>query len=95
MNSVNLNQLNPVVAKQTQFIQSAAPLHRHRNQDKADALLRGTASDEVFTETRQSEEGINARVSTETYGDKDGDVIWSTVQESRGDKFRGASADSN
>lgn len=98
------------------------------NQDKADAFLRGTASDEVFTETRQSDEGINARVSTGASGsgsrrlpsagfgvgdreslrtterkhealaslrlvDKDGDVIWSTVQESRGAKFRGASAD--
>jgi hypothetical protein len=25
--------------------------------------------------------------------DKDGDVIWSTIQESKGAKFRGASAD--
>ncbi len=98
------------------------------NQEKADAFLRGTASDEVYTATRQSEEGINARISSGASGtgtrrlpssgitvgdreslrtterrheavvslrlvDKDGDVIWSTIQESRGAKFRGASAD--
>ncbi|MBL8214457.1 MAG: hypothetical protein JNK87_27290 [Bryobacterales bacterium] len=98
------------------------------NQERADAYLRGTASDEVFTESRQSDDGINARISRGTMGsgsnrlpssgitigdreslrtterrheavaslrlvDKDGDVIWSTTQESRGAKFRGASAD--
>jgi len=97
--------------------------------DKADAVLKGSASDEVFTETHQSSEGVHAGASlgsglgssrnpiprlSATVGDqessrsserrheataavrlvsKDGDVIWSSTQESSGAKFRGASAD--
>lgn len=103
------------------------------NPDRADAVLRGSAEDLIFTDTFSSSEGINARgaISASSpqshsspsrrsaylsagVGDqesvriaerkheacaavrlvnKDGDVIWSTTQESLGGKFRGASAD--
>jgi hypothetical protein len=105
------------------------------NQERADAVLRGSAEDLVFTDTFQTSEGINARAgvgtgtsstskstttSTRRPGvsvgvgenesmriaerkheasasvrlvNKDGDVLWSTTQESLGAKFRGASAD--
>jgi len=99
------------------------------NQERADAILRGSAEDLVYTDQHSSSEGVNARVnfgvgrsnsSTRgAYGgagvgdseseksserrheaiaavrliNKDGDVIWSTTQESLGAKFRGASAD--
>jgi hypothetical protein len=99
------------------------------NQDRADAILRGSAEDLVFTDTFAFEDGVNAGGSVgvskssgrrgSAYGsasvgdresarvaerkheasaavrlvNKDGDVIWSTTQESMGGKFRGASAD--
>jgi hypothetical protein len=103
------------------------------NQDRADAVLRGSAEDLVFTDTYSSSESLNARVSAgmgsdpdrtssdrrSRYGgasigdqestriaerkheasasvrlvSKDGDILWSTTQESLGAKFRGASAD--
>ncbi len=103
------------------------------NPDRADAVLRGSAEDLVFTDTFSSNDSINARgaISASSpqsrssssrrsaylsagVGDqesvriaerkheacaavrlvnKDGDVIWSTTQESLGGKFRGASAD--
>jgi len=103
------------------------------NQERADAFLRGSAEDLIFTETFQSSDGITARASvgdSEPYSgsrsgtsrrsaavqvgehdsrrsterkheaaaavrlvNKDGDVIWTTTQESFGAKFRGASAD--
>jgi hypothetical protein len=102
------------------------------NQDRADAVLRGSAEDLVFTDTFQTSDGVDARAGLGTgmsgsgstrrggrsisagVGDresthiaerkheasaavrlvaKDGDVIWSTTQESLGGKFRGASAD--
>lgn len=99
------------------------------SQERADAILRGSAEDLVFTDTFASSEGINAQTSfggsrsssnrRSAYGSvgvgehedtriaerkheasaavrlvsKDGDVIWSTTQESLGGKFRGASAD--
>lgn len=102
------------------------------NPDKADAVLRGSAEDNVFNDTFQSREGINARASlggatgssratsaqrgSMSVGigqeesekiverkheamaavrlvDINGDVIWSTTQESLGAKFKGASAD--
>jgi hypothetical protein len=101
------------------------------NPDKADAILRGSAEDLVFTDTFQSSESLNARLSaslpdgingsktarrTMSAGvgesestriaerkheaaaavrlvNREGDVIWSTTQESLGAKFRGASAD--
>jgi hypothetical protein len=110
------------------------------NQDRADAVLRGSAEDLVFTELHSSSDSINARANlglsrssgytgSSRYGggrnsnsesggigigesesmhaaerrheatasvrlvNKDGDVIWSTTEESLGGKFRGASAD--
>ncbi len=114
------------------------------NQDRADAILRGSAEDLIFNETFSTSEGVNAHAS-ESVGNsgyaagangrggvsrlgtvrqsvsgalgggendslhtqerkheatasvrlvtKDGDVIWSTTQESLGGRFRGASAD--
>jgi len=110
------------------------------NQEKADAILRGSGEDLVFNETHSSSDSLNVHSSLGTSqtvedtalrggtrsedratrsvglgaGDsesshsverrheanaavrlvsKDGDVIWSTTQESLGGKFRGASAD--
>ncbi|HWC00493.1 MAG TPA: hypothetical protein VG672_27495 [Bryobacteraceae bacterium] len=98
------------------------------NQERADAILRGSAEDLVFTDTHSSSDSINAHAnfgnsrSTRERGqyagvtagenesersterrheavaavrlvNKEGDVIWSTTQESLGGKFRGASAD--
>ena len=102
------------------------------NPDRADATLRGSAEDLVFTDTFQSSEGISGRASVSAgtgtsrsegsrrgalsvgvgenestriaerkheavaavrLVNKDGDVIWSTTQESVGAKFRSASAD--
>ena len=102
------------------------------NAERADAFLRGSAEDLVFTDTFQTSDGVDARASLGTgssgsgstrrsgrslsagVGDressriverkheasaavrlvgKDGDVIWSTTEESLGGKFRGASAD--
>lgn len=97
------------------------------NAERADAFLRGSAEDLVFTEKFSSNEGLSARTNAGSSGsartgripglslsendsrhteerkheamatvrlvNKDGDVIWSTTQESMGGKFRGASAD--
>lgn len=105
------------------------------NPERADAFLRGSAEDLIYTDVYQSSDSVDARgsvtlgtprTSTGRYTggrgvsasasagenessriqerkheaaaavrlvDKDGDVIWSTIQESRGAKFRGASAD--
>ena len=98
------------------------------NQDRADAILRGSAEDLVFTDVHSTSESLNARANIGTsrstrerglnsgFGagesessriqerkheaassvrlvNKDGDVIWSTTQESMGGKFRGSSAD--
>ncbi|MGD0201335.1 MAG: hypothetical protein ABSD27_11355 [Bryobacteraceae bacterium] len=103
------------------------------NAERADAFLRGSAEDLVFTDTFSSSDGINARggIGGSTGGStssrnhrgayanagvgetdslhtaerkheatasvrlvtKDGDVIWSTTQESTGSKFHGASLD--
>jgi hypothetical protein len=110
------------------------------NQEKADAILRGSGEDLVFNETHSTSDNLNVhsnmstsdsdedtslRGGTRTYDrvgksmglgagegesrhsverrheanaavrlvSKDGDVIWSTTQESMGGKFRGASAD--
>jgi hypothetical protein len=102
-------------------------------EEKADAVLRGSAEDLVFTDVHSSSDSLNARASAGvgsnpdtqavdrrsrsgslTVGEqestriaerkheatasvrlvsKDGDVLWSTTQESLGAKFRGASAD--
>jgi hypothetical protein len=107
------------------------------NQERADAFLRGSAEDLVFTDEHTASDSIHAQAnlskSSSTsysgrtsgreqdgksqgvdFGDsesthslerrheavaavrlvtKDGDVIWSTTQESLGGKFHGASAD--
>jgi hypothetical protein len=111
------------------------------NQERADAILRGSAEDLVFTDVHSSSDSIHAQAnfslsSGQTYGstsrsgsssrdqrsqsngvnvgdsesshsaerkheasaavrlvNKDGDVIWSTTQESIGGKFRSSSAD--
>ena len=110
------------------------------NQERADAILRGSGEDLIFNEVHTSSDSLNVHSSlgTSTTDDesavrggtrsyertghslgigagesesshsverrheanatvrlvnKDGDVIWSTTQESIGGKFRGASAD--
>ncbi len=104
------------------------------NEQKADAVIRGSAEDLIFTESHNSSDGIsthaqvslpgrngvgNNRNSTRTGAGvgisdhesqnsserkhesvatirlvaKDGDVIWSTTQESQGGKLKGASKD--
>lgn len=98
------------------------------NPERADTLLRGSAEDLIYTDTFQSSDGINARLSPSSgssrngvkiapgvsVGDnesvrkqerkheasasvrlvnRDGDVIWSTIQESQGARFRSAAAD--
>lgn len=102
------------------------------NPERADATLRGSAEDLIYTETFQASEGISARAAVGSGSTssgagttrrpgfsagigqdesvrkaerkheaaaavrlvtRDGDVIWSTTQESSGAKFRGAAAD--
>ncbi len=101
------------------------------NPENADAILRGSAEDLVFTDVSQTNDGLSARdqigvgssstrsgsgrfTASASISDRDssrsshrrhesaasvrlvnknGDVIWSTTQESLGAKFRGASAD--
>ncbi|MDX2151057.1 MAG: hypothetical protein SFV54_10000 [Bryobacteraceae bacterium] len=98
------------------------------NADRADAILKGSAEDLVFTDTFQSTEGLSASIGagrsrsgsrSSGFGsasvneqesvriterkheatasvrllNRDGDVIWSTTEESLGGKFRSASAD--
>lgn len=101
------------------------------NPERADAVLRGSAEDLVFTDVFQSGEALSARTNasggrgstarSRIYGAlgagvsdsesvriqerkheasasvrivaRDGDVLWSTTQESQGGKFRSASAD--
>lgn len=114
-------------------LQSAKLFILTENEERADAFLRGSAEDLVFTDTYSASESLSARASTSlgrdpdtsgsdrrgrsasvSVGDqesmriaerkheatasvrlvsKDGDVLWSTTQESLGAKFRGASAD--
>jgi hypothetical protein len=118
-------------------LQSAKLFVITENQDRADAILRGSAEDLVFTDQHSSSDSIhananfgiggggitNSRAGTRSQGsrnggmgvgdsesshsierkheavaavrliNKDGDVIWSTTQESMGGKFRGSSAD--
>jgi hypothetical protein len=101
------------------------------NQERADAFLRGSSEDLVFTESHASSDGVNAHVSASSGSsaykggsfnksigsglgenesshsverrheasaairlvNKDGDVIWSSTQESQGGKFKGSMAD--
>ena len=102
------------------------------DRERADAVLRGTAENLIYTEVFQSSESVDARAALGSSGtagkagtrrlpgvsvgvgvdesvrsterkheatvairlvNREGDVIWSTTQESKGAKFRGASAD--
>lgn len=104
------------------------------NQDRADAILRGSSDDKVYEEEHESSDSIGLKAnegsgsgthnyssgtsSNSSHGigitdnesthskerrhetsasirlvNSDGDVIWSTTQESSGGKFRGAMAD--
>jgi hypothetical protein len=102
------------------------------NADRADAVLKGAADDQSFTDTFDSSSGVNTHQNVgrgasgssatraagaylgasagdneshhikerkhEAYAtvrlcNRDGDVLWSTTQESLGAKFRGASSD--
>ena len=63
------------------------------NQEKADAILRGSGEDLVFNETHTSSDSLHEANAAVRLVSKDGDVIWSTTQESLGGKFRGASSD--
>ena len=114
-------------------LQSAKLFVITENEAKADAVLRGSAEDLVFTDTHSSSDSLNARASVGTGSNpdravtdrrsrsasvtvgeqesarieerkheataavrlvsKEGDVLWSTTEESLGAKFRGASAD--
>ncbi len=114
-------------------IQSAKLFVITENEERADAVLRGSAEDLIFTDTHSSSDSLDARASASlgsnpdrTASDrrsrsgavsageqessrsverrheatasvrlvsKDGDVLWSTTQESLGAKFRGAGAD--
>ena len=114
-------------------LQSAKLFVITEDEARADAFLRGSAEDLIFTDTYSSSDSLNARVSAGTGSNpdrsvedrrsrsasvtvgenestriaerkheatasvrlvgKDGDVLWSTTQESLGAKFRGASSD--
>jgi len=110
-------------------IQATKLFQLTENPERADAVLRGSAEDLIFTDTFQTSEGISARTSIGAGGNRgnmlgrgigaqvgdneaqriverkheatasvrlvtpEGDVIWSTTQESLGGKFRGAAAD--
>jgi len=114
-------------------VQNAGIFIVTENADRADAILKGSAEDLIYTDTFQYSEGAQGRGSASSntrdsgrnasrnsgFGslavgesesariserkheaavsvrlvNRDGDVIWSTTQESRGAKFRGASAD--
>jgi hypothetical protein len=103
------------------------------NAERADAILRGAANDKDYTDTFDTQNGINGRatlggiasglgkssgvtggaanvsvgeddsrhtrerkheaLATVRLCNRDGDVLWATTQESKGAKFRGASAD--
>ena len=114
-------------------LQSAKLFVITENEERADAFLRGSAEDLIFTDTFSSSESLSARTSLGVGRDPDqsssdrrsrqtgvsvgeseslrtaerrheasasvrlvsrnGDVLWSTTQESGGGKFRGASAE--
>jgi hypothetical protein len=112
-------------------LQRAGLFRITENAARADAVMRGSGEDLVFTDTFQSGESVGARgtfsagsgksqYNRNTIGlstgiteseqtriverkheasaavrlvNKDGDVIWSTTQESLGAKFKSASAD--
>jgi hypothetical protein len=67
---------------------SASTYANTRNRNGASAGLSVGESDSVHRAERKHEATASVRLVN-----KDGDVIWSTTQESLGGKFRGASAD--
>lgn len=116
-------------------IQNAGLFVITENQEKADAIIRGSADDHVFTEEHNTSDSLGVHSDTSSGSasgnqmagsasshralgagitdtesshiqdrrheasasirlvDTEGDVIWSTTQESSGGKFRGAMAD--
>lgn len=112
-------------------LQSSQLFQITENEERADAVVRGSADQQVYTELHDNSEGITGRLSVgqsrgassstrmsdrgsasisehessrvqERHQEaiasvrlvlKNGDVVWSTTQESTGAKFRGASAD--
>ncbi len=118
----------------TAAIQSTGLFTVTENRERADAILKGSGDEKVFSDSHSSSDSIgfhtgagsgsstagrNASSSGRQYGtagisenessksderkreavasvrlvDTDGDVIWSTTQESQGAKFRGSMAD--
>jgi predicted Zn-dependent protease len=80
------------------------------NREKADVVLKGTASEKsrqelysggsstavrsmAISDSQASTETITEACITVRMVTTDGDVVWTTAQESRGAKFKGASAD--
>jgi len=80
------------------------------NREKADAIVKGVASERSSRELHSTSEGTAVRgaaiadseTSTQTISEarlvvrlvsSDGDVLWSTAQESKGAKYKGPSAD--
>ena len=126
LNGENANGVRDMIIN---ALQNAGSFRITEDADKADAVLRGSAEDQIFVDQFQSSEGVRAGASigsgyggsksgvprlSATVGDdesvrtserkheataavrlvsKEGDVIWSTTQESQGGKFKGASAD--
>jgi hypothetical protein len=102
-------------AKQAQAAVVDALSKSHRfivteNKEKADAILKGVATEKSSHELHSTSEGTAVRgaaiadseTSTQTINEAhlvvrvvsvDGDVLWSTTQESKGGKYKGATAD--
>jgi hypothetical protein len=110
-------------------LQGSGAFSLTENPQRADAILKGSAEDLVYTNSYESRDGLNLRAGVDasiagsatsrklpsiTLGENEssrilerrheavasvrlvtseGDVIWSTTQESGGAKFRSASAD--
>lgn len=103
------------ISKQAQAIVIDALTKSHRfivteTKEKADAILKGVATEKSSQELHATSEGTAVRgaaiadseASTQTTREahvavrlvsSDGDVLWSTTQESKGAKYKGASAD--
>ncbi|MBL8175783.1 MAG: hypothetical protein JNK48_14000 [Bryobacterales bacterium] len=127
LGGANADQIRDLVIAS---LQGAKVFILTENAERADATLRGSAEDLIYTDTYQYNEGSSARgsgnstsgtgvnrrglssaigltenestriaerrheaIATLRLVNKEGDVIWSTIQESRGAKFRGAAAD--
>ena len=104
-----------LISKQAQATVMDALSKSHRfivteNKEKADAILKGVATERSSHELHSTSEGTvvnraaiaDTETSTQTTNEarlvvrlvfSDGDVLWSTAQESKGGKYKGASAD--